>query len=209
MAKRTELWEAMFADRQMLWGAEPSRSAVFAAQWFAEAGAREILIPGVGYGRNALPFLRHGMAVTGIEISATAIELARTQMRLEIAIHHGSVCDMPFDGRAYDGVFSFALLHLLDAAGRAKLLADCHRQLAGGGAMIFTVVSKRAPMFERGTKLGEDWYEVHPGVQMFFYDASSIAREFAAYGALELLEIDEAMSGAGTFPFINIVCKRA
>lgn len=203
----TELWEAMFAEREMLWGREPSRSASFAARWFARVGAREILIPGVGYGRNAGPFLGLGMSVTGIEISATAIGLARTQMNLDIPIHHGSVSDMPFDDRAYDGVFSFALLHLLDAPGRAKLLADCRRQLRGGGAMIFTVVSKRAPMFGRGAKLGDDWYEVHPGVQMFFYDADSIGREFAGYGELELSEIDEAAPGAGTFPFINVVCK--
>jgi hypothetical protein len=43
----------------MLWGGEPSRSAVF-----AHADAKEILIPGLGYGRNAKPFLERGMSVT-------------------------------------------------------------------------------------------------------------------------------------------------
>lgn len=45
------------------------------------------------------------MSVTGIEISETAIFLARTQLGLEIPIHHGSVSNMPFDARWYDGVF--------------------------------------------------------------------------------------------------------
>ena len=48
--------------------------------------------------------------MTGIEISETAIGLARTGMGLDIRVHHGSVTDMPFDARRYDGVFSFGLL---------------------------------------------------------------------------------------------------
>jgi SAM-dependent methyltransferase len=203
----TELWEAAFADKQMMWGPEPSRSAVFARDYFARTGAKEILIPGLGYGRNAKPFLEHGMSVTGIEISRTAIGLARAQMHLEIPIHHGSVTDMPFDSRQYDGVFSYGLLYLLDPPARAKFLQDCHRQLRQGGAMIFTVISKQAPMFGRGPKLGDDWYEVHPGVKMFFYDAESIRAELGPHGDIELSEIDEAAGGGGTFPFINVVCR--
>ncbi len=203
-----ELWETAFTNNKMMWGREPSRSAVFARDYFAQRGDKEILIPGIGYGRNAKPFLEHGMSVTGIEISATAIGLARTEMGLTIPIHHGSVTDMPFDTRTYDGVFSYALVHLLDAPARAKLFDDCHRQLRNGGAMIFTVVSKKAPMFGRGPKLGDDWYEVHPGVKMFFYDAASLQRELGPHGALDLSEIDEA-AGSGTLPLINVVCKTA
>ncbi|APR77023.1 Methyltransferase [Minicystis rosea] len=203
----TELWETAFTEKQMMWGAEPSRSAVFARDYFARTGAKEILVPGIGYGRNAKPFLEHGMSVTGIEISGTAIGLARTQMGLDIPIHHGSVTDMPYDTRRYDGVFSYGLLYLLGPPERAKFLQDCHRQLVKGGAMIFTVISKQAPMFGRGQKLGDDWYEAHPGVKMFFYDAESIRRELGPYGELELSEIDEPAGGGGTFPFINVVCR--
>ncbi len=202
----TELWETTFADKQMMWGPEPSRSAVFARDYFEGRGDKDILIPGLGYGRNAKPFLESGMSVTGIEISATAIGLARTEMGLEIPIHHGSVTDMPFDARQYDGVFAYGLLYLLDAPARAKFLEDCHRQLRKGGAMIFSVISKKAPMFGRGTKLGDDWYEAHPGVRIFFYDAESIQRELGPHGKVELSEIDEPNHGGSTFPFINVVC---
>ena len=203
----TELWENTFADKQMMWGAEPSRSAMFARDYFARVGAKEILIPGIGYGRNAPPFLERGMSVTGIEISETAIGLARTRMGLDIPIHHGSVTDMPFDAQRYDGVFAYGLLYLLSPAERARFLQECRGQLRRGGAMIFTVISKRAPMFGRGTKLGDDWYETHPGVRMFFYDAESIQREIGPHGEIELSEIDEETSGGGTFPFINVVCR--
>jgi SAM-dependent methyltransferase len=201
-----ELWETAFTKNQMMWGAEPSRSALFARDTFARIGVKEVLVPGLGYGRNAKPFLEHGMSVTGIEISETAIGLARSRMGLDIPIHHGSVTDMPYDNRSYDGVFSYGLLYLLDAPARAKLLQDCHRQLRKGGVMIFTVIAKTAPMFGQGPKLGDDWYEVHPGVKMFFYDAESIRREFGMHGEIELFEIDEAAGGGGSLPFVNVVC---
>jgi len=73
--------------------------------------------------------------------------------------------------------------------------------------MIFTVISKKAPMFGRREKLGDDWYEVHPGVKMFFFDAASIQRELGPHGEIELSEIDEPQPGRSVFPFINVVCK--
>lgn len=201
----SEFWEDAFVAKQMMWGDEPTASAKWAAALFAKSGAKHVLIPGVGYGRNAKPFLEAGMSVTGIEVSETAIALARSKLDLDITIHHGSVTQMPFDERSYDGVFCYGLIYLLDAAARAKLIRDCSRQLSDGGQMIFTVIAKEAPMYGRGTKLADDWFESLPGMQMYFYDASSIEREFGAFGLVEHVRIDEPNHG-GTLPFINVVC---
>lgn len=204
----TEIWEASFAAGQLMWGVAPTRSALFAKEYFERLAVKSVLLPGVGYGRNARPFLDAGMSVTGIEISETAISLARSQLGLEFPIHHGSVIDMPFDDRVYDAVFCYALLHLLDASARDKLLHDCYRQLAVGGAMIFTVVAKESLMYGRGTQLGEDWYEVHPGIPMFFYDAGSIQRELGPYGLIEYSMIAEPAPEGDSWPFINLVCRK-
>lgn len=204
----TDFWETAFVEKQLMWGFEPTASALFARDLFARAGAKDILIPGVGYGRNAKPFLERAMSVTGIEISETAIALARTRLGLEIPIVHGSVTDMPFDDRKYDGVFCYGLLYLLEPSERAKLVRDCYRHLVPGGHMIFTVISKRAPMYGQGTRLGDDWYERLPNLKMFFYDAESVKREFGAYGLLEFSEIDEPAAGGTSLPFINVVCRR-
>jgi len=204
-----EFWETAFADKQLMWGLEPARSAVFARDWLGRAGAKEILIPGVGYGRNARPFLDRGMSVTGIEISETAIGLARSQLGLDIPIHHGPVAGMPYDERRYDGIFCHALIQLLDADARAKLVRDCHDQLAPGGHMIFTCVSKEAPMYGKGARLGDDRYEVLPGVQMYFYDGASIDRDFAPHGLLERSPIDEPMPHGGSLPFFVVVCGKS
>src|SRR5690606_15517225 len=191
----------------LAWGVEPTASARLAGDYFARTGAKQILIPGIGYGRNAKPFLERGMTVTGIEISETAIALARARLALEIPIVHGSVTDMPFDDRMYDGIFCYGLIHLLDAASRDKLIRDCYRQLSPGGHMIFIAISKKAPMYGQGPRLGEDWYERLPNLPMYFYDAESAKREFSPYGVLEISEIDEPSGEGTTLPFFSVVCK--
>ena len=62
--------------------------------FFLEKKVKDILIPGIGYGSNAKVFIDSGINVTGIEISKTAIDLAR-QNGLNISIFHGSV-NKPF-----------------------------------------------------------------------------------------------------------------
>ncbi|MDV3429151.1 MAG: class I SAM-dependent methyltransferase, partial [Bacillota bacterium] len=109
----TEFWESSFIKNQMMWGFEPSDSAILTKDFFLEKKVNDILIPGIGYGRNAKVFIDNGINVTGIEISKTAIDLAR-QNGLNIPIFHGSVTYMPFDNKLYDGIFCYALIHLLN-----------------------------------------------------------------------------------------------
>lgn len=203
-----EFWEAAFIEKQLMWGLEPTASARFARDYFERMGVENVLIPGIGYGRNAKAFLERGMSVTGIEISETAIALARSQLGLRIPIHHGSVANMPYDDVQYDGIFCYALIHLLDAEGREKLIRDCYRQLAPGGHMIFTLLSKQAPMYGQGTRIGDDWYERMPNLTLYFYGADSVEREFGPYGLVESFELDEPAPHGGSLPFINVVCTK-
>jgi len=204
-----EFWEESFQKKQEMWGCDPALSAIAAKDFFLKKGVKNILIPGIGYGRNAKPFKDSGMNVTGIEISQTAINLARIHYSSDIKIYHGSVTNMPFDDILYDGIFCYGLLYLLDADEREKLLNDCYAQLAPGGYMIFSVISKKVPMYGSGKKLGTDRYETKDGVQIFFYDSGSIKQEFGKYGLCEFTEIDEPVGNKQVFKFILVTCRKA
>ena len=199
----TELWESMFMENKTMWGFEPAESAVLAKDFFLENKIKDILIPGIGYGRNAKVFLENEINVTGIEISKTAIDLAR-ENGLNIKIFHGSVTHMPFDNKQYDGIFCYALLHLLNDHEREKFISDCYKQLKIGGYMIFITVSKEASMFGKGKQLGKDYFEISEGMKMFFYDQDSIKQDFNKYGLLELSEIMES----NMLKFIIVKCHK-
>lgn len=147
-------------------------------------------------------FFENGMTVTGIEISQTAIDLAQKHFGSELKIYHGSVTDMPFDNKLYDGIFCYGLIYLLDKDERAKLIQDCFNQLTKDGLMIFTAITKEAPTYGKGTLLSKDRFEMFGGVKIFFYDRQTIEEEFADTGLHEITEVTE------NYPFYLIKCKK-
>lgn len=198
-----EFWETNFIEKQEMWGFEPSKSALLTKAFFVQKSVKNILIPGIGYGRNAQIFRDSGIAVTGIEISKTAIEMARKHYGTDMTIYHGSVTDMPFDGSQYNGIFCYALIHLLDSSEREKLIRDCYDQLEEDGYMVFTAISKDAPTYGKGKFISTDRYEIFEGVKMFFYDRESIHAEFGKAGLFEITEIEESQ------PFYLIKCRKS
>lgn len=205
MAEQTEkpeFWESAFNQKQEMWGFEPAKSAIIVKDFFVQKKVKNLLIPGIGYGRNAQIFKESGINVTGIEISKTAIEMARKHYGTEMVIHHGSVTDMPFDNVLYDGIFCYALIHLLDSAEREKLIQDCYNQLSNDGYMAFTTISKKAPTYGQGKFISKDRYELFEGAKLFFYDEESIREEFGKAGLFEIVAINENQ------PFFLIKCRK-
>lgn len=198
----TEFWEEAFKARHEMWGSEPALSAVLARDLFVEHKIKSVLIPGVGYGRNAQIIMDNGMTVTGIEISQTAIDLARDHFGNDLTIYHGSVTEMPFDDKLYDGIFCYGLIYLLDSNERGKLIRDCFNQLTENGLMIFTAVTKDAPTYGQGTLVSKDRFEMFGGVNIFFYDKETIVEEFCDAGLIEVTEVTE------NYPFYLIKCRK-
>jgi len=56
----TEFWETTFGKVQLAWGPESTAFAALAGDYFSRANVETVLIPGIGYGRNAKPFLARG-----------------------------------------------------------------------------------------------------------------------------------------------------
>jgi SAM-dependent methyltransferase len=123
-----EYWEAKYKEEGASWKFEPADSAFVALELFKSEKIHHVLIPGVGYGRNARLFYENGFELTGIEISQSAIELEQ-ENGLDFKIHSGSVVSMPFDKELYDGIFCYALIHLLNKNERRRFLKSCYNQL--------------------------------------------------------------------------------
>ncbi len=51
-----DFWENNFKAGNIKWGKEPADSAIIANKIFLTNKIKNILIPGIGYGRNALNF---------------------------------------------------------------------------------------------------------------------------------------------------------
>ena len=107
-----EFWEKAFSSNEKMWGNNAVDNAYTVLEMLKQEKAKDILIPGFGYGRNAKVFHDAGIKVSGIEISETAILKAGMQFDNETIIHHGSVNNMPYDDVSYDAIYSYSLIHL-------------------------------------------------------------------------------------------------
>ena len=118
---------------------------------------------------------------------------------------------MPFDKEIYDGIFSYALIHLLSAEERIKMIEDCYRQLRPGGYMVFVSISKMDFRYGQGKETSNDTFETWPGVTLYFYDSDSIKSEFGNYGLMNAEVINEPVTNLGDKPvqrFWYIICKK-
>ena len=206
-----EYWESRFMNEGAMWKFEPADSAIYALSLFKSEKIREILVPGFGYGRNGKLFIDNGFKVTGIEISQSAIDLAR-QSGLECTVHHGSVTLMPFDNQKYDGIFCFALIHLLNQRERRNFLKSCFSQLKPCGIMIFTAASKNTGLYGHGRCISKDRYEIARGLKVYFYDNDAILKEFSDFGIVECSDFVEPvkfMEGEEPVKLKLVICKKS
>jgi SAM-dependent methyltransferase len=96
-------------------------------------GAR-ILDAGCGSGRNMVE-LTHFGTVTGVELSETSVEIARSRDAGEVVA--GSVLEMPFAESSFDLAVSLDVIeHLEDDL---AALRELRRTVAPGGALLVTV----------------------------------------------------------------------
>jgi 2-polyprenyl-3-methyl-5-hydroxy-6-metoxy-1,4-benzoquinol methylase len=206
----SEYWESKFKNEGTMWKFEPSDSAILALDLFKSYKFKNILIPGTGYGRNARLFCDNGFKVTGIEISKSAIDLAKMN-GINCKIHHGSVTSMPFDKQQYDAVFCYALIHLLNKPERKAFLRSCFNQLKPDGIMVFSVATKETGMYGEGKYLSKNRFEISNGLKVYFYDSESVIKEFADYGLIDCRDIEEPikfMTGQDPIKLKLVICKK-
>lgn len=205
-----EYWESKFKSEGAVWDFFPADSAIRALEIFKSNNLIEILIPGFGYGRNGKLFIENNIDVTGIEISQSAIDTARAN-NINCTIHHGSVTFMPFDNKIFDGIYCYALIHLLNKKERKAFLNSCYNQLRKNGLMVFIVASTRNSMFGKGKKLSKNRFKISTGLNVFFYDSLSIIKEFSPYGLIGHEEIEEPMKfmpDQTPVKLISVTCRK-
>ncbi len=186
-----DYWDSRFLREGYIWSEKPSESAKYANRLFNKYDIIDLLIPGIGYGRNSLPFLESGYNVSGIEISEVAIELLKkSDLSNKIKIFNGSLIDMPFEDIKYDAIFSFNVLHLFNREDRQTIMDKCKNQLNPNGLIFFTVMSELEPGYGDGIKIEENTFE-KKGKPVHFFTDEDLKQHFRKFEIIESDLIDE------------------
>jgi ubiquinone/menaquinone biosynthesis C-methylase UbiE len=104
---------------------------------------RKVLDVGCGAGTDLMRFARGGAIVTGVDISPSAIELARQnfeQQRIPVELREADGERLPFPDDSFDLVYGHGVVQY--TANPEALLAECHRVLKPGGEAVFQVYNR-------------------------------------------------------------------
>jgi SAM-dependent methyltransferase len=104
---------------------------------------RKVLDVGCGAGTDLVRFAQGGAIVTGVDLSASAIELAKQNFA-----HHGLPADLrladgerlPFADDEFDFVFAHGVVQY--TSGDKALVDECRRVLKPGGTAVFQVYNR-------------------------------------------------------------------
>ena len=193
----SDYWEQRYVSAGRIWGNAPSRTVEKAGDLFRREGLQRILIPGSGYGRHASYFASCGHFVTGVEISETAVALARKSNH-DICYIHGSILDIPLQKDLFDGIFCFNTLHLFLAPDRHALIRKCFYALRPGGLAFFAVFSEQDPSYGKGTQIEKNTFEATPGRPAHYFTEADLFTHFEDFQIVETgLTEDPEEHGAG------------
>ena len=107
---------------------------------FSSYRGKTLLEVGCGAGIDLVRFARSGVIVTGIDLSTTAIDLARKNMEqngltADLQVMNGE--SMQFQDNSFDVVYAHGVLQY--TADPEKMIAEIHRVLEPGGEFIVMV----------------------------------------------------------------------
>src|SRR5258708_3333748 len=103
---------------------------------------------GTGPGHDAVFLIQHGFNVIGIDISPTAVVLARdnaSKAGLFGYFQQGDIRDIPVEGHFIDCAYDRGCFHVLEAPYRPKAISEIHRVLHKRGLFLLKVFSDKEP----------------------------------------------------------------
>jgi SAM-dependent methyltransferase len=104
---------------------------------------RAVLEVGCGAGVDLARFAKGGAQVTGVDLTASAIELAKAnfgQQRLAADLRVADGEHLPFDDHSFDLVYAHGVVQY--TANPQRLVDECRRVLKPGGQAIFQVYNR-------------------------------------------------------------------
>ncbi len=149
-------WESIYSEGKALNRYPFDQVVSFIYRNFSRSKPRaetKILEIGCGAGNNLWFAAREGFNVTGVDVSASAIEFAKKRFAAEGLQGDLRVADfihLPFEANTFDFVIDRGALTCSPIADAQKTVAEVHRVLTPGGKFFFNPYSVRHSSFASG-----------------------------------------------------------
>lgn len=177
-------WEKDYKMRGELWRG-PFLS--FSFQDFLPGGAK-VLELGCGDGKTLSSLVSCGFKATGIDISPSALKLARKKVGRKAKLVVGDVCSLPFRSNFFDAVVAVHVLGHLTAKERKKAVVEIKRVLCSGGLLFFEGFSRSDFRFGAGVEVERNTFRRANNVWYHYFSVAEAKRLFSGFKVVELCE---------------------
>jgi cyclopropane fatty-acyl-phospholipid synthase-like methyltransferase len=195
-------WDERFAAPEYIFGREPNRFLVSQAALFQPGAA--VLDVATGEGRNAVWLAQRGCRVTGIDISAKAIEKARrlaAESGLEVRFEVEDVRQRSWVADAFDAVVTI-FIQFAAPAERRSVFEGMQRTLRPGGVIVLQGYTPKQLEYRTGGPPQAD----------HMYTAPLLREAFAGLEILHLAEhedvLNEGTKHVGRSALIDLVARK-
>lgn len=180
-----DFWENRFRNESYALGMEASDVAKVAETYFRENNVSNIIIPGIGYGRNAKYFTDRGYAVDGLEIAEEAINIGKMFAPKVNFINHSAL--KIIHGKKCDAVFCFDLLQLFMQEERQMIIDNCARYCKADGIVVLSCLSTKDILYNIGYEVEPNSFEYMQGFPIHFADEEEMTN---IHEDLQIIKLD-------------------
>jgi cyclopropane fatty-acyl-phospholipid synthase-like methyltransferase len=195
-------WDERFAAPEYIFGREPNRFLVSQAALFQPGAA--VLDVATGEGRNAVWLAQRGCRVTGIDISAKAIEKARrlaAESGVEVRFEVEDVRQRSWVADAFDAVVTI-FIQFAAPAERRSVFEGMQRTLRPGGVIVLQGYTPKQLEYKTGGPPQAD----------HMYTEPLLREAFAGWEILHLAEhedvLNEGTKHVGRSALIDLVARK-
>ncbi len=213
-----EFWDGSFSAQidQLAYNLAPVEALVRTVSYHLRARCtphevRELrfLEIGCGGGANLIWLAHRGLRVAGVDISRTALDLARRSLERAgtgdraIGLAEASAGAVPFADSTFDGIVEACVFQHLPRTEREAAFAEVHRLLRPSGVFVGYMLARRHTLYvsrqeqesaeDPGTLVlrdgGSPFYLSNLGVSHFF-DREEVRRLLAGFSNVDVLPTD-------------------
>ena len=143
---------------------------------------------GCGDGKTLSALIASGFKVTGIDVSPSAIKLARKKTGRKAKLVVGDVCALPFSAGAFNAVVTIHVLDHLSNVERKKAIVEIERVLKKGGLVFFQGFSCGDFRFGNGVLVEKNTFRRKNNVWYHYFSVAEVKRLFKGFKVVELRE---------------------
>lgn len=129
---------------------------------FKRRKVKRLLDLGCGAGRHCIYLSKNGFDVVGVDVSRSALKLAKERASEEnlkdITFVEATMTNIPFDDRRFDAVLSVSVIHHALKRDIKTTISEIHRILKKRGIFLANLTSMDDPRYGAGEKVEADTF---------------------------------------------------